>query len=259
MAPRPKLGQLLIDAGLIDDSQLKTALSDQVQWERPLGVTLVKLGMVGEDDILDVLSRQLDRPLVDVEGKRVADDVLELVPYDVALARRCLPLAVLKKGPVDDLLLGISDPTDLELMDDIGFRTGMQVQPILVADGKLEQAIDLNYRPRADHQELPLITPDQVLRPGQAERAPAHARQLEQVSAPKPQQEPELVLHEVVEPAQAAHEVAAPAPPERRSMGDTSLDGDVLQALIDLLVAKGIIHPDELIDWLEPGGKRGAS
>ena len=260
MAPRPKLGQLLIEAGLIDHSQLETALSDQVQWQRPLGVTLVKLGMVGEDDILDVLSRQLDRPQLDVEGKRVADSVLELVPYEVALARRCLPLAILKKEPVDELLLGITDPTDLELMDDIGFRTGMQVQPILVADGKLEEAINLNYRPRATHHGLPLITPEQVLRPGQAKRAPARAGQPEQAAAPKPEQEPELVLDEEVEPAErGAQKVAPTAPPERRPRGNSSLDGDMLRALIDLLVAKGIIDPDELLDWLESREKRGAS
>jgi hypothetical protein len=273
-----------MDAGLIDDSQLKRALSDQVQWNRPLGVTLVKLGIVREQDILDVLSRQLDRPTVDVEGKRVADDVLELVPYEMALSRRCLPLAVVEKaGRADELLLGLSDPTDLELMDDIGFRTGMIVQPILVADGHLEEAIDINYRPRANHDELPLITPEQVLRPARPERAAAHP---DPGSAPTPQQERELVLNDEAAPATKpapptapARPVAPPAqpvaatpapvqpqpparPPARAAARpparptDADLDSEVLRALIDLLVDKGVIDPDELIDWLEPGKKR---
>ena len=66
------LGEILVESGMIDGFQLRSALADQKRWGRPLGVTLVKLGFVDEEELLRMLSRQLDVAIVDLKGKRIA-------------------------------------------------------------------------------------------------------------------------------------------------------------------------------------------
>ena len=55
MAEKRKLGELLLEAGLINEFQLRKALSDQRQWRRPLGTTLIDMGFVSEADLMRVL------------------------------------------------------------------------------------------------------------------------------------------------------------------------------------------------------------
>jgi type IV pilus assembly protein PilB len=257
MEKRRRLGDLLLEAGLVDESQLKIALADQGQWQRPLGVTLVKLGFVSETDIVAVLSEQLEIPVVHVVGKRIATEVLELVPHEIAQRRRCLPLFVGKTGQLEELYLGIADPTDIELVDDISFRTGLQVCPVLVMDGQLEEAIAANYSPRADFEDLVPLEPEDIMEPEEArDGAVAHAKP----AAPKPlapTYESELVLKaERVDPPARPQRPERPSSPqqpeprvsaERPSPLPPPLDTHLLRALIELLVDRGVISTEELI------------
>ncbi len=235
MSQRKKLGELLIEAGLLDDSRLQTALIDQTQWGRMLGITLVKLGFLAEVDLLRVLSQQFGHPFIDIDGKGIAPEVLELVPHDMSLENFCLPLLVKPAKPRDELYLGMYDPTALGLTDDISFRTSMKVIPVLVADGHLQEAIDVNYRRRASVQLSP-ITPEDIQAPGtliRAEKkepaAPAWAQD------PTPEGEPEIVLTETRETEVTTSSRAQP------------LDRSLLDALIQLLIRQGTIDGGELI------------
>ena len=236
MSQRKKLGELLIEAGLLDESHLQTALSDQTQWGRMLGITLVKLGFLDESDLLRVLSQQVGHPFIDIDGKAIAPEVLELVPYDMSPEKGCVPLLVKPAKPRDELYLGMCDPTALGLADDISFRTSMKVIPVLVADGHLQEAIDVNYRRRASVQLSP-ITPEDIQAPGTPIRvekkepaAPASA----QVSTPEG--EPEIVLTETRETEVTTSSSAQPL--------DRSL---LVDALIQLLVRQGMIDGGELM------------
>ncbi len=146
MSPRRKLGEVLVEAGLVDEFQLRSALSDQKRWGRPLGITLIKLGFVEEDELVRVLSRQLDVPIVDLHGKRIAPDALGLLPADVAEQYHCVPLFTKREGGRDTLYLGMEDPTDLRALDDLSFRTGMQIRPVLVGPTQLAEAFERYYR-----------------------------------------------------------------------------------------------------------------
>jgi hypothetical protein len=235
VSEKRKLGELLIEAGLLDESHLRTALSDQTQWGRQLGITLVKLGFLDVVDLLRVLSQQLQHPFIDIEGKEIAPEVLELVPYDMSLERRCVPLLVKPGEPRDELYLGMCDPTELELADDISFRTSMKVIPVLAADGHLQEAIDVNYRRRA-YQQLSPITLEDIQEPGTLllveEQKPAPAAPMQ---APKPATESEFLLTET-----RANEVTT-------SSSAQALDRSLLDALIQLLIREGTIDAGELM------------
>lgn len=145
MPPRRKLGQILVEAGLIDDFQLRSALSDQKRWGRPLGVTLIKMGFLDEAELVQVLSRQLDVPIVDLRGKRIAPDALSAIAVQVAEKSRCIPLFRKQEAGRDVIFLGMEDPTDLEVLDDLSFRTGIEIRPVLVGPDQLTDAIERYY------------------------------------------------------------------------------------------------------------------
>ena len=145
MAPKRRLGEILVEAKMIDDFQLRSALSDQKRWGQPLGVTLLKLGFLEEDEMVRVLSRQLDVPIVDLRSKRIAPEVLAAIPIQVAEKLRCIPLFKKAEGGRDVLYLGMEDPSDLSVLDDLVFRIGIDIRPVLVGPNQLTDAIERHY------------------------------------------------------------------------------------------------------------------
>jgi hypothetical protein len=145
MNPKPKLGDLLVQAGAIDDAQLKSALGEQRQWGQPLGMTLVRMGFLDEDTLIHVLASQLKIPVVKLSGKQVNAGVLERVPIDLAEKHRCIPLLENEEGGQQVLYVGMEDPVDLEALDELSFRVGEAVKPVLVAPSELEAALQRHY------------------------------------------------------------------------------------------------------------------
>ncbi len=255
MAEKRKLGEMLLEAGLINEFQLRRALSDQRQWRRPLGVTLISMGFLSEADLISVLSDQLCYPAADLDLKIVAPEVIELVPYEVATKHHCLPLAVQRKGSVTELYLAILDPTDLAVIDEIGFRTGHEVCPVLVGDQQIDEAIQRSYRTGDIHGILKEVTLDDIedpgapkrrARPAAAEPEPVPGPTLELESEPSvsqpsaPVDEPELVLTEGMSALTDAF--SASSPDSQRY---------VLQALVQLLISQNVIDPDELFKTIK--------
>ena len=146
MSDKPRVGEILVQAGVIDEMQLAAALGEQARWGRRLGVTLIKMGMVEEGHLIRALAKQLDLPVASLEGKRIADDVVALVPKEVASEYGVMPLFVKRddrqKG---QLFLGMEDPSNLAVLDDLTFRTGMQVLPVMVGPSELGAVIDRYY------------------------------------------------------------------------------------------------------------------
>ena len=147
MAERPKLGELLVHAGAITKHQLAAGLVEQRKWGRPLGMTLVAMGYLDEETLVRTLARQLGLPVAWLRGKRIAPEVLEMIPAELATKHRCLPLSVREEAGSRVLYLAMQDPADLEALDDVEFRVGCKVKPVLVAPGELEEALRQHYEP----------------------------------------------------------------------------------------------------------------
>ena len=145
MRDRPKVGEILVQAGIIDELQLASALSEQARWGRRLGMTLVKLGMVQEGQLVRALARQFDLPVASLSGKKIAPEVIALVPAKVACEHGVIPLFVKKDGPKAQLFLGMEEPSDLGVLDDLAFRTGMLIRPVMVGPSEIGEAIDRYY------------------------------------------------------------------------------------------------------------------
>ena len=111
MSVRPKLGELLVAASVIDQATLDQALEKQAADGGRIGKILVTMGALDEEKLVRTVARQLDLPVVRLKGKQVKADVLAFLPGHVARAHRCLPVMVDRRGG-DTLLLAMEDPSD---------------------------------------------------------------------------------------------------------------------------------------------------
>lgn len=145
MGGRLKLGQLLVNKKLITPEQLQAALGEHEQWGSRLGVTLVRLGFLDEEVLVRALAGQLRLPVARIKGKHVKDDILELVPPELAEKYRCLPLFIREEAGSRVLFVAMEDPSDLEAIDDLAFQVGEKVRAVLVAPSELEEAIQRHY------------------------------------------------------------------------------------------------------------------
>ena len=148
MRDRPRVGEILVAAGIIDEMQLTSALGEQSRWGKRLGVTLIKMGMVEEGHLIRALAKQLDLPVASLAGKRIQPEVIALVPARIASQHGVIPLFIKDDGPNGQLYLGMEDPSNLAVLDDLSFRTGMEIRPVMVGPSELGEAIDRYYHGR---------------------------------------------------------------------------------------------------------------
>jgi type IV pilus assembly protein PilB len=136
-----KLGEILVRENLLSPQQLREALDYQREHGGRLGYNLVKLGLVSDDMITAVLSRQYGVPSVNLELFDIEDSVIRLIPQDVAQKYSVLPLS--RVGAT--LTLAMVDPTNVFAMDDIKFMTGLNIEPVVVSEASVHEAIAKYY------------------------------------------------------------------------------------------------------------------
>ncbi len=136
-----KLGETLLKENLITPQQLKEALDYQRVNGGRLAATLVKLGMLTDEEVTSVLSRQYGVPSVNLDLFEVDPSAVALVPQETAERYSVLPLS--RVGAT--LTLAMVDPTNVFAIDDIKFMTGLQVEPVVVSETALNVAIKKHY------------------------------------------------------------------------------------------------------------------
>jgi type IV pilus assembly protein PilB len=154
-----KLGEILVRENLISPQHLREALEYQREHGGRLGFNLVKLGLVSDDMITAVLSRQYGIPSVNLELFQIDGSVLRLIPQEVAQKYSVLPLS--RVGAT--LTLAMVDPTNVFAMDDIKFMTGLNVEPVVVAEASIQQAISKYYGSSREIDLAPVVVEQSVL------------------------------------------------------------------------------------------------
>ncbi len=142
---KKRLGEILIERGLIDVDQLNAALSHQRQWGMRLGTALVAKGFIAEGTLTRVLSESLGFPMVDLAKVVVDPKALSLVPRRICEQHDVLPLATKEGKGRKVLLLAMADPLNAAVIDEIGFTTDTNVKPAIAQISSLEQAIRRYY------------------------------------------------------------------------------------------------------------------
>jgi len=110
--PTGKLGELLVEAGIIDELQLQSALGHQKKWGGRLGKVLVDLGFVEESELLKFLSEKFKIQAVDLTRSKIPEQAFSALPEKVARKYGVVPV-FLKEGPGNKktLILAMSDPS----------------------------------------------------------------------------------------------------------------------------------------------------
>jgi type IV pilus assembly protein PilB len=136
-----KLGEILVRENLLSAQQLREALDYQRSHGGRLGYNLVKMGLVSDDMITAVLSRQYGVPSVNLELFDIEPSVIRLIPQEVAQKYSVLPLSRVGAS----LTLAMVDPTNVFAMDDIKFMTGLNIEPVVVSEASVQEAIAKYY------------------------------------------------------------------------------------------------------------------
>jgi type IV pilus assembly protein PilB len=136
-----KLGEILVRENLITPQQLREALDHQRVAGGMLGSSLVKLWIISDDVITAVLSRQYGVPSINLDLFNIEEEVIKLIPQEVALKYTVLPIS--KVGAT--LTLAMVDPTNVFAMDDIKFMTGLNIEPVVVSEASVQEAISRYY------------------------------------------------------------------------------------------------------------------
>ncbi len=145
-----RLGELLVRENLISLNQLKEAQDSQRKSGDRLAYSLTKLGMVGERELTNFLSRHYGVPSINLEEFEIDDDVIKLIPKDLAKQHQVLP--VNRAGA--SLIVAMSDPSNLNAIDDIKFHTGYNVEVVVASEEAIRVAIERYYDESAKYEEI---------------------------------------------------------------------------------------------------------
>ena len=135
------IGELLIREKLITAEQHKNALEYQKKNELPLVSAIIALGLIRDNDLAQALSRILGFPVIDLEQFEIYPEVISLIDVGVAKKYFLLPIHRIRSF----LTLAMVDPTDQQVIDDIRFRTGLNIQPVITAESSFLKAVSKYY------------------------------------------------------------------------------------------------------------------
>lgn len=141
MKNKKRLGDMLIEEGLITLEQLQFALTKQRELGMKLGAVLIDQKIITEIQLFQTLERQFGVKYVDINAVRIDPKVPKLITENLAKMHSAIPI-ILSKGT---LTVAMSDPLDMIAKDDIRFATGLEVQVVMTPASDISRAIHRYY------------------------------------------------------------------------------------------------------------------
>ncbi len=145
-----KIGEILLESGLINQDQLNSTIGEVKSTRKRLGEVLVEREIVTEEDITRTLSTQLGIPHTDFMTAVVEPEAVELIPEALAQRHLCVPLFI-DKGEIN---VAMANPLNFEALKDIEFSTGKKVRPSIASASGIKKMIDRYYHMVGPAQEL---------------------------------------------------------------------------------------------------------
>ena len=139
---RKRIGEIMIEMGLISRSQLEEALRAQdARPQRRLGAIFVEMGFAEEEIIARVIARQLDLSFVRIMPESVEPRAVKVLSREMAERRNCMPLSL----DAGRLILAMANPLDLVALDEVEGATGLRVDPVMATPTDITDAISRHY------------------------------------------------------------------------------------------------------------------
>jgi len=146
---RKRLGDYLVETGLIDAETLQKALDIQKTKNRRLGEILIDMGATDDEAIAEALAKQLKIPLIRLQDREISEEVLSLVPSEVALTHLLIPVDVID----NKLIVAMVNPLDRHAIEDVRFLSRMRVEIGITTHGALMEAF-WRYYPHTDLKKI---------------------------------------------------------------------------------------------------------
>ncbi|HOD39843.1 MAG: Type II secretion system protein E [bacterium ADurb.Bin243] len=147
---RLRLGDALLQDGLVNEEQLQKALEIQKQSGKRLGAVLVEMGVVTENDIVTVLGKQLGIPYINLSNYLIDPATVRIIPENIARRHQLIPIN--KVG--NKLTVAMVDPLNILAIDDIQFMTGLVVKPVVATSTDINEALNNAYGSEGKMDEL---------------------------------------------------------------------------------------------------------
>ena len=150
-----RLGQLLLDAGCVTAAQLQEALARQQETRQPLGQILCERQIISEETLLKFLGQQYGLTTAYPFPADVAPQLADCVPSAWAWQHVAVPVSQVGRR----LTVALADPANLHVLDEVRFRTGLQVIPVIALESDIRQCIQVLYQGQADSRHDGSSTP----------------------------------------------------------------------------------------------------
>ena len=200
---RKKIGECLIQAGLITEEDLGVALAEHKRTGERVGVVLVRMNLATEKQIAKALAFQLGFPYINLAENPPDISAVILIPKDVALKRICVAVRLEKNL----LTVAMSDPLLFSLVQDLEFQTGYRIKQVVATRGDITDAIHAGYPDKALIRTTPESRSELAVREREAaRRAPGVEVPTQQTALAR------RVEEEVFEPVSGLQERSEAAP-----------------------------------------------
>jgi hypothetical protein len=147
-----KLGELLIKANVLQESQLKAALAEQAKWGGKLGEILVRMSLVSEDILVRALSKQLNIPAVNLDAvQMLPPHVRAKIPAQTARDFAVLPLQLRDDGKT--LVVAVADPLNVRHLDELRAITKCRILPNVAGRTAIARAYARLYEGSAELED----------------------------------------------------------------------------------------------------------
>jgi hypothetical protein len=181
---KKNLGQLLVEKGLVSEEVLAEVLQRQVIFGGRLGTNLLEMGIISEEDLMKLLALQYNVPYAEPDHfKNIPKPVLDSVPRELLTKHQIVPIAM----DTHRIVLAMRDPHLLDVVDEVSFKTGKVVQPVVSSELRIMQALEEYYNIRREARYI-TATPEVMAEQQRVKRKAKHEKV---VSSPE---EPEVLL-----------------------------------------------------------------
>ncbi|WP_459816631.1 GspE/PulE/PilB domain-containing protein [Geotalea toluenoxydans] len=137
-----KLGEMLVESGIITQAELDETLKSQVIFGGKIGTNLIEMGYIEEEELAQFLSKKLGVPCAGKEQLiNLHPGALKLIPKEIVRKYRVVPLGLDKKK----LYVAMEDPSNLASIDEISFMTGFIVMPLIATELSIILALEKHY------------------------------------------------------------------------------------------------------------------
>ena len=141
---RKRLGDMLVEAGVITNDQLMEALGKQKESGKRLGELLVDLRYNDEKEIAEAMAQQMKIPVAKIREAKLAPEVIALLPENIVRKHQVVPFELDENNP-NILRVAMSDPLDIIAADDLSIITNMQIEVMAATASDVMYAIEKYY------------------------------------------------------------------------------------------------------------------